>query len=256
MKVTILGCGSSGGVPTVGGGWGDCDPAEPRNRRMRASILVEQDGTSLLVDTSPDCRAQLLAAEVTRLDAVLFTHAHADHTHGIDELRWINVAMKADLPAHMDPVTLDRIRTRFGYAFEPLRPEAGGYYYKPTLTPMTIDGPFRIGKIDVIPFEQDHGRSTTLGFRFGKIAYSTDLVDLNQTARDTLAGVDTWIVDAFRRDPHPTHTHLAQTLTWIEDIKPRRAVITHMGSALDYRTLCDEVPDGVEPAYDGLVVEV
>lgn len=256
MKVTILGCGSSGGVPTIGGGWGACDPQEPRNRRLRASILVEQDETVLLVDTSPDCRAQLLTANVTRLDTVLFTHAHADHTHGIDDLRWINVAMKADLPVFTDAVTLDRLQTRFGYAFEPLRPESEGRYYKPVLKPNEIDGPFGVGAVDVTPFEQDHGFSTTLGFRFGEIAYSTDLVALSDEACATLAGVDTWIVDCFRREPHPTHAHLEQTLIWIERVKPRRAILTHMGSSLDYAMLRDEVPAGVEPAYDGMVIEI
>ncbi len=258
MRVTILGCGSSGGVPMVGLGWGACDPNEPRNRRRRASILVEQDDTTLLVDVSPDCRAQLLDAEVSRLDAVLFTHAHADHCHGIDDLRWINISMSAPVPTYADTKTLAELEHRFRYAFEPLPENAlrEGRYFKPVLQPHTIDGSFSIGDIDVVPFEQDHGFSTTLGFRFGAIAYTTDAVALDEAAFAALDGVETWIVDSFRREPnHPTHADIGLTLSWIERVKPKRAVITHMGSGLDYATLCAELPDGIEPAYDGMVLE-
>ncbi len=253
MKVTVLGCGPSTGVPAIGGDWGDCDPEEPRNRRLRSSILVEHDGTVLMVDTTPDCRAQLLAAHVTRLDAVLYTHAHADHCHGIDDMRAVNLSMKADLPAFGSAETLASLDRRFGYVFEPLRFNKG--YYKPKLTPHTIDGPFAVGGVSIVPFEQSHGFSKTLGFRFGSMAYSTDFVELDEAAFEVLEGIETWVVDCFRRTPHPTHTHLARTLEYIERLKPHRAVLTHMGPDMDYATLCAELPAGVEPGYDGLVVE-
>ncbi|MCC7273076.1 MAG: MBL fold metallo-hydrolase [Alphaproteobacteria bacterium] len=254
MRVTVLGCGGSGGVPLVGGVWGNCDPAEPRNRRRRVSILVEQGGTTLVVDTSPDFREQMLDAGVRRLDAVLFTHAHADHVHGIDDLRAVNRMIGRPIPVHGDAATLRELRQRFGYAFRPL--EAGTtHFYKPTLEPHEIAGPFRIGAVEVVPFVQDHGYSTTLGFRFGRVAYSTDVVRLDETAFAVLAGVDTWIVDCLREEPHPTHSHLVQTLGWIARVRPRRAVLTHMTELLDYASLCARLPSGVEPGYDGLVIQ-
>lgn len=253
MKVTVLGCGPSIGVPALGGHWGVCDPDEPRNRRLRSSILVEHDTTILLIDTTPDCRAQLMAAGVSRLDAVLYTHAHADHCHGIDDMRSVNMAMGADLPAFGSAETLASLDRRFGYAFEPLRPNTG--YYKPKLSPHTINGPFTVGNVSIEPFEQNHGFSKTLGFRFGSMAYSTDFVELDDAAFDVLEGVGTWIVDCFRPRPHPTHTHLERTLSYIERVKPARAVLTHMGSDMDYATLCADLPAGVEPAYDGMVME-
>jgi phosphoribosyl 1,2-cyclic phosphate phosphodiesterase len=256
MRVTILGCGSSSGLPVVGAGWGECDPNEPRNRRLRASILVEDGPTALLVDASPDCRAQLLTAEVTRLDAVIFTHAHADHCHGVDDLRWINMATGRDLPAYGDAPTLAEIGKRFAYAFEPLKFATEARYYKPVLTAVEIAGPFRIGAIGVTPFEQDHGFSKSLGFRFGAFGYSTDVVELPEAAFEALAGIDTWVVDCFRRTPHRTHSFLRRTLEWIARVKPRRAVLTHMGGSLDYRTLCAELPAGVEPAYDGMILDM
>ena len=243
----------------VGDIWGDCDPNEPRNRRRRASILVETGEVSLLFDTSPDCRAQLLDAGVARLDAVIYTHAHADHSHGIDDLRWINFVMHAPLPVYGDADTLKILNERFGYAFTPLRPPEPGEpvrYYKPVLVPYEITGEFEVAGVAIKPFEQDHGYSTTKGFRIGDFAYSTDVVALDEAAFAALQGVHTWIVDVFRRDPHPTHAHLDLTLSWIERVKPQRAVLCHMGTDLDYRTLCDELPVGVEPGYDGMEIEV
>jgi phosphoribosyl 1,2-cyclic phosphate phosphodiesterase len=254
MKVTVLGCGGSGGVPLIGGNWGSCDPANPKNRRRRCSILVEEAGTALLVDTSPDCREQLLDADVKHLDAVLYTHAHADHLHGIDDLRAMNRLMRRRLPAYASPETLRRIRDRFDYVFAPLEPGSG--FYKPTLEERPIDGPFRVASIEVQSFEQDHGFSTTLGFRFGPVAYSTDVVELGDAAFETIAGVEVWIVDCLRREPHPTHSHLKKTLAWIDRVKPRRAILTHMDVWLDYDELRRELPPHVEPGYDGLAIEI
>jgi len=256
MKITILGCGSSSGLPVVGAGWGECDPNEPRNRRRRASILVSDGATTLLVDASPDCREQLLDAEVRHLDAVLFTHAHADHCHGVDDLRWINIATGEDLPTYGNAATLAEIERRFAYVFETLKFTTEQRYYKPVLAKREITGPFTVKSIKVVPFEQNHGYSTTLGFRFGAFAYSTDVVEMPEPAFAVLAGIDTWVVDCFRKTPHRTHSWLPRTLEWIERVKPRRAILTHMGTAMDYRTLCDELPDSIEPAYDGMVIDV
>jgi phosphoribosyl 1,2-cyclic phosphate phosphodiesterase len=252
VKVTILGCGSSMGVPTIGNDWGECDPAEPRNRRRRASILVENGSTRVLVDTSPDLREQLLSVGIKALDAIVFTHAHADHLHGIDDLRALNIFRNSPIDIYADGRTLELIRERFGYVFQPIR---GDYYYKPVLTPRLIDGPFRIGDVTAQPFVQEHGFSNSLGFRFGPIAYSTDVLNLDEQAFEILAGIEIWIVDAFRREPHATHTHLDRTLGWIERVKPRRAVLTHMGLTMDYRTIKALLPAHVEPAYDGMVLE-
>ncbi len=251
MKVTILGCGTSGGVPRIDGHWGDCDPNEPKNRRRRVSIAVEQGGTRVLVDTSPDMREQFLDAGIRDLDAVLYTHDHADHVHGFDELRALAFARRSPVDIWADEATLATLKTRFPYAFETL-----SRYYRPFVEPHLIDGPFTVGGIDVTPFAQGHGDVGSLGFRFGPVAYSTDLLELPEASFKVLEGVEIWIVDALRPEPHPTHTHLAQTLEWIERLKPARAVLTHMAWQMDYRTLLDELPAGVEPAYDGLVIEV
>ncbi|MFQ5773147.1 MAG: MBL fold metallo-hydrolase [Kiloniellaceae bacterium] len=258
MKVTVLGCGGSGGVPyvdgTPGGNWGRCDPGNPRNRRRRVSILVEQGGTVLLVDTSPDLRAQLLDAGVSRLDAVLFTHAHADHAHGLDELRGLVYARRAPLEAYMDEATHAELTARFAYAFASSRDPRNPY--RPLFTDHVINGPFRVGALDIIPFTQGHGLETTLGLRFGPVAYSTDVSALDEAAFAALEGLEVWIVDCLRDAPHPTHSHLAQTLAWIARVRPERAVLTHMNHQIDYEDLRSRCPPGVEPAYDGMVIEV
>jgi len=254
VKVTVLGCGASAGVPTIGGIWGACDPSEPRNRRRRASILVEQGDAAVLVDTTPDLREQALSADLTRLDAVIGTHAHADHLHGIDDLRAFNKLQNAPIPYHADAATLAKVRERFGYVFDPL--PAGHHYFKPTLEPREIDGPFEIGGIPVTPFRQDHGvAGETLGLRFGPIAYSTDVVELDDAAFEALDGVETWIVDCFRYEPHQTHAHFDKALDWIARVRPKRAVLTHMNETVDYRGLLARCPPGVEAAYDGMILE-
>jgi phosphoribosyl 1,2-cyclic phosphate phosphodiesterase len=254
MRVTVLGCGPSTGVPVIGGNWGRCDPGDRRNRRRRVSVLVEVGSVVILIDTSPDLREQLLDAGVTRIDAVVLTHAHADHLHGIDDLRSVNRLMRSTISLYADGQTLAEIGRRFGYVLKPV--EEAGRFYKPTLTPHEIVGPFEIRGIPVVPFAQDHGFSTTLGVRIGGMAYSTDVTELDDNAFRAVEGVELWIVDCLRREPHPTHSDLAKTLSWIARVQPRRAVLTHMDQSLDYRELSAELPSGVEPGYDGLVVEL
>lgn len=254
MRVTVLGCGPSTGVPVIGGNWGRCDPNDPRNRRRRVSVLVEISGVVILIDTSPDLREQLLDAGVSWIDAVVMTHAHADHLHGIDDLRSVNRLMRSAIALYADAPNLAEIESRFGYVFKPI--EQPGHFYKPTLVPHQIAGPFKIRGISVLPFEQDHGFSTTLGFRIGGFAYSTDVAELDDNAFAALEGVELWIVDCLRREAHPTHAHLAKTLSWIARVRPRRAVLTHMDQSLDYCELCAELPNGVEPGYDGLVIDL
>lgn len=250
----MLGCGASTGVPAIGPNWGRCDPTDPRNRRRRASLLVEVGQVAILIDTSPDLREQLIDARVRRLDAVVMTHAHADHLHGIDDIRQLNRLMKAAIPLWADAKSLSEIRRRFGYALEP--PPEPGRFYKPTLEPHEITGPFMIHGVSVAPFVQDHGYSTTLGFRIGPMAYSTDVTELDDAAFAAVAGVELWIVDCMRRAAHPTHSHLDKTLGWIARVCPHRGVLTHMDQSLDYRALAAELPESVEPGYDGLVVEL
>jgi phosphoribosyl 1,2-cyclic phosphate phosphodiesterase len=256
MIVTMLGSGPSWGVPRIGGEWGACNPGNPRNRRRRVSILVEEAGATLLVDTSPDLREQLLDAKVRRVDAVLYTHSHADHLHGIDDLRSVNRLMHKKLPVYGDARTLSEIRMRFGYVLTPLQAGARGGFYKPELEAVEIAGPFAAAGIAVTPFVQDHGFSPSLGFRFGRFAYSTDVIRLDDRAFAALAGIEVWIVDCMRREPHVTHSHLAQTLDWIARLKPRRAILTHMDESLDYAALSGELPPGIEPGYDGLRIEI
>ena len=256
MKATILGCGGSNGVPLIGGNWGLCDPRNPRNRRLRASILVEEGQTRLLVDSSPDLREQLLGTGNGWLDAVLYSHGHADHLHGIDDLRAVNAIRKGPLPAYAEETTIAQIRERFGYVLEPRDSGGSGYFYKPALEMRRIEGDFSVGSVAVRPFRQDHGFSTTLGFRFGKLAYSTDVVALDEAAFATLRGVELWIVDCLRFAPHETHAWLDRTLGWIARVRPARAVLTHMNHSLDYDALSVCCPPGVEPAYDGLVLEL
>jgi len=256
MRVTILGCGASSGTPAVDRGWGKCDPDNPRNRRLRPSILVEDATTRILVDTTPDLRQQLLGVGVNRLDAVVYTHAHADHLHGIDDLRAINRTIEAPLDIHANAETLDVIGQRFGYVFEPLAEDAK-YYYKPTLIAHRVDDgdTFEVGRIAITAFEQDHGYGMSLGFRFGPIAYATDMVELPDSAFTILEGVEVWIAGVLGERPHPTHAHLDKVLDWAGRIKAKRTILTHMDVVLDYAELGRKLPAGVEVAYDGMVIE-
>lgn len=258
LRFTILGCGSSGGVPRLGGEWGDCDPANPRNRRRRCSMLVERESaagvTRVLIDTSPDMRDQLLDAGVGVLDAVVYTHSHADHVHGIDDLRQIVFNLHRRLPVWADGPTQEALMSRFGYAF--VQPE--GSPYPPILSMHTIDGPVTVdgagGPVTLVPFEADHGSMDTLGFRIGPLAYLPDAVAIPDASWHVLEGLDCWVVDALRRRPHPTHAHLDMTLGWIARARPARAVITNMHIDLDYATLEAELPPHIRPAHDGMVI--
>lgn len=259
MRITVLGCGAAGGVPQIGNDWGACDPSEPRNRRRRASILVEADGARILVDTSPDLREQLIDANVSTIDAILFTHEHADHVHGIDDVRTLNRINRRAIDAYAATKCLNVITRRFDYVFAPPPVEGGKQvFFKPCMTghAVTPGDMFAAAGVDVLPFFQDHGFMTTLGFRFGDFAYSTDVVNLDGAAFTALAGVKVWLVGCLGHQPHPTHAHLDKVLGWVDQLKPERTILTHMASSLDYRRLRDGLPRGVEPGYDGMVVEI
>jgi phosphoribosyl 1,2-cyclic phosphate phosphodiesterase len=261
LALTILGCGSSGGVPRVAQGWGACDPANPRNRRRRCSVLVERGPsgarTSVLVDLSPDLREQLLGAGVDRLDGVLMTHSHADHTHGIDDLRPLVIAMRKRINVHMDEATSRVVRQAFGYIFE----APSGSLYPPLLNEerltkgrlARIEGPG--GPIEALPFGLDHGDIPSLGFRFGALAYTPDLKAIPAESLPFLEGLEMWIIGGLRYKPHPTHFSVDEALDWIVRMRPRQAVITNLHTDLDYEELNAQLPANVTPAYDGLRIE-
>ena len=258
LRFTILGCGSSAGVPRIGNDWGQCDPAEPKNRRRRCSLLVERinEGaiTRVLIDTSPDMRDQLLSAGIGTLDAVVYTHSHADHVHGIDDLRQIVHNQHHRLPVWADAPTQDALISRFAYAF--VQPH--GSPYPPILDLHDINGPFDItgagGPLRFTPFTVDHGSMDALGFRIGNLAYLPDVVAIPEPVWPHLMGLECWILDALRRKPHPTHAHLALSLEWIARAKPQAAVITNMHIDMDYATLLAELPTGTSPAYDNMTL--
>jgi phosphoribosyl 1,2-cyclic phosphate phosphodiesterase len=262
MKVTLLGTGGSAGVPMIGGpdgsgDWGDCDPKEPRNRRTRSSIVVENDDHQrLLVDTSPDMRLQLLDCRVPGVDAILFTHAHADHVTGIDDVRILNRIANRPLPAFGLPPTLEEITRRFSYAFRPWEPP---WFYRPVLVghPVQSNDIIDAAGMDVRLFRQRHGRVDTLGLRIGAFGYSTDVIELDEAAFAALEGVDTWVVGCFLwRGTHSTHANLATVLEWVARLKPRRTVLTHMGTEMDWCWMRANLPPGVEAGYDGMVLTV
>jgi phosphoribosyl 1,2-cyclic phosphate phosphodiesterase len=262
MKVTLLGTGGSAGVPMIGGAdgsgdWGDCDPVEPRNRRTRSSIVLETpQNQRLLVDTSPDMRSQLLDCRIPGVDAILFTHAHADHITGIDDVRILNRIANRPLPAFATPTTLAEMTKRFGYAFRPWEPP---HFYRPVLEPIPVEPGETINTagLSVRIFRQGHGRTETLGLRVGDFGYSTDVVALDDSALGALAGIDTWVVDCFlRSDNHWTHANLEIVQAWVERLKPRRTVLTHMGPEMDWAWMAANLPPGVEAGYDGMVLDV
>jgi phosphoribosyl 1,2-cyclic phosphate phosphodiesterase len=258
--LNILGSGSSGGVPRIGNAWGRCDPNEPKNRRRRCSVLLSRRGvegeTRVLIDTSPDLREQMLANGTDALDAVLFTHEHADHTHGIDELRAFYLRQRQLIPIWADERTASLLVSRFGYCFV----TAPGSDYPPILslnriTPgHTVSIAGKGGEIAALPFLVGHGNITALGFRIGDVAYTPDLNGIPDESLSALSDLDLWVVDALRLVPHPSHFSLPETLAWIERMKPKRAVLTNMHIDLDYATLKAELPPYIEPAYDGMIL--
>lgn len=253
MRVRILGCGTSSGVPRVGNDWGACDPAEPKNRRRRVSIIVEHGDTRILVDTGPDLREQLLDAGVSDVTAVIWTHDHADHCHGIDDLRQLFHARGSAVDGYARQATLDTLRGRFRYAFE----GKGGY--PPVAKAHLLTDELQIGAVCVRAVDQPHGEVTAAGLRFEaagqSIVYATDFHHLTSDMLELYRGADLWIVDALRRRPHPSHGHLSQVLEWIDRVQPGRSVLTHMDHSMDYQELMAELPQGVEPGYDGMEIE-
>lgn len=252
LSVRILGSGTSSGVPRIGQDWGACNPADPRNRRTRASILVRSQTTTILVDTSPDLREQLLAAEVSTVDAVLWTHDHADHCHGIDDLRQIMHARGGQpVLGWARPFTFEQLCKRFPYIFE-----GRGKYYPPVVDMGAMADVFTVGDIVVRVVDQPHGGITSAGLRFElanySVGYATDFHAMTAEMREHYRGLDLWVVDALRRAPHPTHPHLESVLGWIKELEPQRAVLVHMDQSMDYATLATELPAGIEPGYDGL----
>lgn len=264
IVATILGCGSSGGVPRIGNVWGDCDPSEPRNRRLRCSLLLEgfsessAHPTRVVIDTGCDLREQLLASRVDRVEAVLYTHAHADHTHGIDDLRVLALHNRRRVDVYFDSPTGARLREAFGYCFV----SPPGSDYPPVLNAheisagevLVVDGPG--GTITVTAFEQTHGNITSLGYRVANFAYCCDLSGFPAASLAAISGLDLWVVDALRRTPHPSHLSLPETLDWIARLAPRQAVLTNMHIDLDYARIEAETPDNVTPAFDGMRIDV
>ncbi|WP_315760114.1 MBL fold metallo-hydrolase [Sphingomonas sp. Y38-1Y] len=250
MKLTLLGCGTSSGVPRIGNDWGDCDPSEPRNRRTRCAALVESGNTRILIDTGPDMREQLNAANVGRVDAVIWTHDHADHTHGIDDLRQLAHSLGQRVPCWARPATAAVLDERFGYIFR------GGGGYRPVASLSVLPDRITIGGVEIDVVDQPHGEITSAGLIFtqnGKrIVYSTDFHALTDEMADSFAGCEVWILDALRRHPHPSHNHLPLALDHIERVEPGRAVLIHMDNSMDYRTVNAALPTGVELGYDGM----
>lgn len=253
-QAIVLGCGPSPGVPLIGNRWGACDPHNPKNCRTRSSLLLKLGGDTVLIDTSPDLRQQLLRENISQIDAVLYTHAHADHAHGINDLFYLGRSQNQEIPVHGDVETLRELKASFPYMF--LDQSSSPGYYKPYLVPHEIQGGhfYLLNHHPVLHFEQDHGYSKTYGFRFENFAYSTDLIGMPESSWEMLEGIDTWVVSALRLAPHETHAHLDLVLSWIERLKPKRAFLTHLGTEMDYDTISSQLPEGVALCYDGLKI--
>jgi len=250
VKIRILGSGTSSGVPRIGNDWGACDPAEPRNRRTRVSLFVETGATRILIDTTPDMREQLLAADITHIDAVIWTHDHADHCHGIDDLRQIFHLMDRPVRGLARPATLATLEQRFGYIFH------GRHGYQPVVTGEPLPDMIRIGDVAIRVVDQPHGSITSAGLRFeagGKsVGYATDFSEMTPDMEALYRGCDLWIADALRRRPHPTHATLDSVVGWADALGTGHCVLIHMDHSMDYATLAAELPPTVEPGYDGL----
>ena len=256
LRIEILGCGSSSGVPAIGNNWGECDPKNPKNRRLRSSIFVKSSKTNILVDATPDLRQQLLNANINYLDGILITHTHADHINGIDDFRFLNVIMKKHINLYATKEVIKEISDRFSYVFEDLVPQAKGFYYKPCLIPNEITGEFEINELKIINFPQNHGFSDSTGFRINNFAYCTDVMDFDDKTLNLLKNLEVWIVDCLRFTPHKTHAHLDKVLNWINIIKPRRTFVTHMNYEVDYNYMLSKMPENCQPAYDGLIIDI
>ena len=262
MKITLLGTGGSAGLPQIGGpdgrgDWGKADPAEPRNRRSRASIVIQtSEHKNILVDTGPDMRLQLIANGIGRIDAVIFTHTHADHIAGLDDIRILNRILDAPMPSYANAAVWEDLKRRFDYAF---RPFTGSFYGRPVLRDHTIipGEAVEIAGVKIHAIDQDHGYSRSLGLRIGNAAYCTDVVRMDEAQLAALQGLELLIVDCFSHNAnHPTHAGLPNVLAWVEALHPARTILTHMGPEMDYGTLAAMLPPGVEPGYDGMVLEL
>ena len=256
IEITILGCGSSSGVPAIGNDWGNCNPSNPKNRRLRSSILIKTSKKNILIDATPDLRQQLLNSNVKHIDGVLITHCHADHINGIDDFRFLNVIMKQDINLYATKQVIRTIKERFSYVFEKLSPKANGFYYKPCLIPNEIVNKFSIDDVEISCFQQSHGFSETTGFKINNFAYCTDVVEFDTDVFDKLRDLDLWIVDCFRFEPHKSHAHFDKVMTWVEKLKPRKVVLTHMNNEMDYEHLTTMLPRNCFPAYDGLTIKI
>lgn len=254
-QIIILGCGNGAGVPAIGNHWGKCDPNEPKNRRTRASIAISTENQTILVDTGPDLREQLNRHNIRDIDAILYTHAHADHVHGIDEIRTLSRIHKKMYAAYGDTPTMDEITQRFNYMFQ----EMADGFYPAVLKAYRIEMNeiLRLESLEILPFLQDHGTRTSVGYRIGNLAYSTDMKRLDEAAFDALKGIDTWVVDGcgYQQPDNPVHANLKEVFAYNERVGASRVVLTHLAPNMDYHTVTSELPDGYEVAYDGMTLE-
>ena len=264
MKITILGCGTSSGVPQLDNGWGQCDPNNPKNYRMRCSAYIETtnkngDDVAFLVDTGPDLRAQILQHNIQKIDAILYTHPHSDHLHGIDEIRWVNMMMNQDMPAYMDENTHKNLAERFSYCLDGkalIRDDGSRFYGRPVLECHVLDynQNVTVEGVDMTTIYMDHGLTDAMGWRIGDFAYCTDVWQFSDESFDLLHGVQYWVIDCLREREHPTHAHLDRVLDWVDKLKPKQVYLTHLNNEMDYEIINNKTPQNVEPAYDGLII--